>query len=69
MDERCPVCGKTASPERYTVDRLGVRHWFRQCPHCGHRWAVQRLEPWEDNPFLRTPTHGWRPDKSWPRFR
>lgn len=65
MDElrRCPDCGAEGEyVERYTVDRLGIRHWFQECLHCRSRRVIQRRDPADDNPYSRLQTPSWRPD-------
>jgi len=61
-EKDCPRCGKTGSVEKFSVDRLGVYHWFRQCEHCGHRWGTQHVETAYDNPYNRLSPNAWRPD-------
>ncbi len=61
-EARCPVCGGIGTGEGYTVDRYGVRHWFRHCSACGTRWPVERVAPPYENPHLHK-TPSWRPDR------
>lgn len=61
-DTICPNCGAASCPKTYTVDRYGIRHWFRQCAHCGHYWRVQHMEPILNNPFTSKLGPSWRPD-------
>ena len=58
----CPACGDQESAEQFTVDRLGLCHWFRQCLRCGHRWVALHADPARDNPYDRIQEPAWRPD-------
>jgi len=61
-EARCPACGAEKLAEEFTVDRLGVCHWFQRCAHCDHRQAISNLDPAYDNPYDRIKTPSWRPD-------
>jgi hypothetical protein len=58
----CLECGVEELAEEFTVDRLGICHWFRQCPCCGRRRPIQHIDPACNNPYAQVTTPARRPD-------